>query len=209
MKKVLFPLFFFVSIIYIGYEHLDEVELNLKLIRDPAQTVLNSNYPKNNVVFTFDNETYGKITLYAGYQPEFGFRHILARHTEKYFINFEDKNNVTMFSYDATGRDIIRAIDKFYENCVETGEYNRHSDRNIVYIGLTEINDKRTLCLLVVRKEDKSIVTFYPITEKQQIELDEPDKIPELSEPEVDTAIDENEENTEIDEPELPYYNYD
>lgn len=179
MKKVLFPLLFIISIAYIGYEHWDEVKLNSKLIRDPAKIVLNSNYPENKVIFTFDNETYGKISLYAGYQPDFGFRHILARHTEEYFINFEDKNNATMFADESTGRDIIRAIDKFYKNCVEVENYNTHPDRNIAYVGFTGINDERTLCLLVVRKADSSIVTFYPLTEKKIIELDEPKVIPD------------------------------
>lgn len=207
MKKVLFPLLFIATIAYLGYEHYDEMKLNLKLIRDPADIVLNSNYPKDNVLFTFDNETYGKVTLYAGYQPDFGFRHILARHTEQYFINFDDKNNTTMFPDDATGRDIIRAMNKFYKNCVEIGEYNTHPDRNIAYVGFTEINDERTLCLLIVRKADNSIVTFYPLTEKKLTELEEPDEIQEFNE-ELQEDTNANVEEQPYDEPEVPdnYY---
>lgn len=42
-----------------------------------------------------------------GTEPGYGYRHILARHTSKYFINYDDKNENTLFEDEVRGEDII------------------------------------------------------------------------------------------------------
>lgn len=130
---------------------------------DRADIVLNANVVIDENIETFKNETYGDIQLVAGSEPDFGFRHILARHTKNYFVNFNNKNNNSMFDDEVSGTDLIYGIRDFYEDCVDIESYNRNARRNIAYVGFTEIDGDRLKCLLIVRRENKQIVTFYPL----------------------------------------------
>jgi hypothetical protein len=174
MKKIISPILIIFLISFIGYEHYNQALDNAKLlVYDPAEKVLNANLPNDEILYSFESNHYDKIYLYAGTEEKYGFRHILARHTENYFINFENKNNATMFDNNITGDDLILGIKDFYNHCVDVPPYNNRPDRNIVYIGFANIKDKDIKCLLVVRAKDNSIVTFYPLTEIRENELNE------------------------------------
>ena len=173
-KAVFFLIILFISPFggFIIYEHSEFLIDNTKfLISDPAKSVLNANFPEQDTVYTFQSEVYGKINLFAGTEEKYGFRHILARHTTQYFINYDDKNENTFFDNEVTGGDIIIGIKEFYKHCVDVEPYNNHIDRNIAYVGYTKINGENVKCLLIVRKENKSIVTFYPFKEKREQEI--------------------------------------
>ena len=67
MKKLIFPTLFTISLIYIGYTNRDLIKINKKfLLKDPGEYVLNSNIPKEELIDTFYNPTYGTISLRAG-----------------------------------------------------------------------------------------------------------------------------------------------
>ncbi len=137
---------------------------------DPADMVLNANLPDTTTIAVFESDVYPTIYLKAGRDESWGFRHILARHTTQYFINFDNKNYTTMFDNDVTGSELINAIEDFYKHCVDVNvpDYNRRLGRNNVYLGWTEINDEKVKCLLVVNRDEETITTFYPFIEKEE-----------------------------------------
>jgi hypothetical protein len=172
MKKAITPMLIILILGQFGYVHKDYIIDNTKfLIHNPAEDVLNSNVPERDSITSYNNEVYGAIKLFAGTDSLYGLRHILARHTSKYFINFKNKNKETLFADDVTGKDIMLGIDEFYKNCIVIGPYNRSPERNISYVGFTEINNKRLKCLLVVRKLTNEIVTFYSINEVSEEDI--------------------------------------
>ncbi len=171
---------------FIGYEHSEPVIDQAKIyIDNPADYVLNANVPADEIVYTFDSEIHGKLNLPAGIEEKYGLRHILARHTENYFINFDNKNNATMFDDDISGRELIYGLEKFYENCVDVVKYNNRLERNTVYIGYTKFKETKDFqkCLLVVRTETNEVVTFYPIDESEEFEQRLLEQIEETYEP--------------------------
>jgi len=172
MSKLVFPILFFILLGNTVYEHKKELlELPKLLEQDPAEYVLNSNIPDDKTLTTFQNDIYGTIELKVGNEATFGFRHILARHTEKYFINYKDKNNATEFPSNVSGRELVKAIDDFYEHCVDAQFYNRNNRwRNLVFVGFTVIDTTKYKCLMVINKEHKTITTFYPIGNKEDVE---------------------------------------
>ncbi len=200
MKKVIFPFLFILSIGFIGYEHRDIVQELPEIIKeDPAEYVLNSNIPEAEVISIFNSKHYGEIELDAGEEASYGIRHILARHTTQYFINFDDKNNASFFPSDIDGKDLIKMIDYFYDHCISIPAYNRKTDKNIVYLGFSKINDKEFECLLVVNKQKESITTFYPV-----------DDIDKLTIYQVQTQIEEDIDPDFEPEPDIDdYYYYD
>ncbi len=158
---------------FIGYEHSAPIAEQLKIYwKDPAEHVLNANVPADEIVYSFDSKIHGKIYLQAGIEENYGLRHILARHTQNYFINFKNKNNATMFDSNISGRELIYGLEKFYQNCVDVVKYNNKIERNSVYIGYTRFrkDGDYVKCLLVVRTESNEIVTFYPIDETEEFE---------------------------------------
>ncbi|MCF6366631.1 MAG: hypothetical protein L3J35_10565 [Bacteroidales bacterium] len=172
MKKVISPLLIIVLLGFVGYEHYEHVlDYSKLIIQNPAKAVLNANLPKEEDIYTFDNDVYGTIYLDAGTEPTYGLRHILARHTKQFFINYEDKNNSTMFSEDLSGNEIILGIKEFYEHCIDVDAYNRSINRNIAYVGFTVLNNEKVKCLLIVRKNTKQIITFYPFNEIREQEV--------------------------------------
>jgi len=118
-----------------------------------------------NVPFQILDYVIPNISLLAGKKESFGFRHILARHTKRYFVDYNDKNNSTLFADDVTGRDIIRGIESFYENCVDVPAYNREPRNNAVYVGYSDINGTNIKCLLIIKTTTHQIVSFYPFKE--------------------------------------------
>jgi hypothetical protein len=152
----------------ITYQNKDEIVTQTKfLFSDPAQAVLNANLPEEDTIYRFQSPNYEEIVLTAGTEKDYGFRHILARHTEDYFINFDDKNNATMFDKDVSGKDLVIGIEEFYKHCVEVSEYNTNPNENTSYVGFTEIDDKLVKCLLIIKTTNKQIVTFYPFVEEE------------------------------------------
>lgn len=167
MKKVISPILIIVLLGFISYDHKDQIIENAKyLLNNPAEEVLNANIPENDTVEVFESSDYGKIALLAGTEEDYGLRHILARHTSNYFVNFKNKNNATQFDDDISGKDILKGIDYFLKHCVDVPAYNRERNRNISFIGFTEIGEQRVKCLLIVRRKDHTIVTFYPFVEE-------------------------------------------
>ncbi len=116
------------------------------------------------------NPKYGWIKLYVG-NSRYGFRHILMRHTTRYFRDYPEKNNATMFNQFADGTDIWRGMRQMYEHAALVELYNSAFDRNEVYVGVAQIGGDPERCLLVVRKYDKKIVTFYPLSLKREEDL--------------------------------------
>lgn len=160
---------------FITYDHKEYIVDNTKyVLNSPAEFVLNANVPEQDTIETFESDIYGKIYLLAGTEANYGYRHILARHTSEYFVNFDNKNGATLFDDEVGGNDILLGIKSFYNHCVDVEAYNRRTDRNITYVGYTELNKKKIKCLLVVRKKDKGIVTFYPFNEMSAEELIRP-----------------------------------
>jgi len=173
MKKTLPIIVMFVLVgAYPTYVHKDQIAHTFEeVFSDRADVVLNANVPEVEPIETFKNETHGQIQLLSGKEETSGFRHILARHTKKYFVNFTNKNEKTLFADDVSGTDLIYGIKEFYENCVDIGIYNRSADRNLVFVGFVELNGKNVKCILIVRQENKQIVTFYPFNEVREQEL--------------------------------------
>ncbi len=174
-KKILnFTLFLIIMslsgfIIYDKSEFL--IDNSKALIYDDAKSVLNANIPEQEDITSFESEVYGTIYLSAGTEPKYGFRHILARHTSQYFINYDDKNGATFFDDELTGSDVILGIKEFYKHCVAVEAYNRKPERNITYVGYTTLNNDKVKCLLIVKKDSKEVVTFYPFKKVREEEI--------------------------------------
>lgn len=167
MKKAILPILFLLLLAFVGYEHRDKLDINTNFIlEDQAEYVLNANIPDNEIIDTFYNETYDPIYMPVGIEETYGFRHILARHSINYFVNFSNKNEISLFPDKITGSDLINSLIGFYEHCVDVPLYNRQRARNIVYIGFAKIKDERLKCLLIVRQENRQVVSFYPFDEK-------------------------------------------
>jgi hypothetical protein len=141
------------------------------LLHDPSEKVLNANTSEKDTIISFHHAVHGTIHLLVGTEKGYGLRHILARHTNKYFVNFDDKNKNTLFTDDVNGKEVISAMQEFYKHCVDIGIYNRRADRNIAYVGFVKIKGKDIKCLLIVRKLSKEIVTFYPFNEVREQEI--------------------------------------
>lgn len=175
IKKAILPVFVLLLLAFIVYEHIDEFNIN-KIkhsfnFEDKAEYVLNANIPNEELIDSFYNETYEPIYLPVGIQEDYGFRHILARHTVNYFVNFANKNKNSLFPDEIKGADLIDGIIEFYEHCVDVPRYNRGVTRNMVYIGFTEIKGERIKCLLIVREANRQIVSFYPFKEDSRRNL--------------------------------------
>lgn len=166
MKKIILPFLLVLTFGFIGYEHYDEVLIFTKdIVKNPENRILNANTDEDEIIEKFYNDIYGELVLTAGKETEMGFRHILARHTTEYFINFDDKKISNSFPNEATPRDIIKAIRIFYNNCVDVPKYlNSTANNKTAYIGLTTINGEKIKCLLIVGDNGK-IITFYPYNE--------------------------------------------
>ena len=170
MKKVVVVLFI-VGLLgaYPAYVHKDFLLNRFEnVVSDRADEVLDANTPDDKIIEVFENETHGKITLVAGTEEFHGFRHILARHTKKYFINFERKNNTSHFdeSIEVTGTDIIYALEHFYANCVDVKKYS-NKNGNLSYLGFVNIKGERVKCMLIVKERTNEITTFYPYNERK------------------------------------------
>jgi len=162
-------------VLVVGYDHKEYLEDNVKyIINNPADEVLNANIPEEEILCTFKSETYGEIILQAGVEENYGLRHILARHTTNFFINFDDKNNSSMFYDEITGKELLLGLDEFVKHCVDVPKYSNNKSDNLVYIGFTKIGGERIKCLLIVMSDTKSIVTFYPFEENTTQDLPEP-----------------------------------
>ena len=170
MKKAFSILVLFVMVgAHPAYVYKDKITHKIEdTFSDRADHVLNANVLEEESIEVFKNETYGQIQLLAGTEKDFGFRHILARHTKNYFVNYDNKNENSFFDDEVSGTDLIYGIKQFYENCIDVELYNTRSHRNIAYLGYTELDGKRIKCLLAVRKETMEIVTFYPFDEERR-----------------------------------------
>ena len=157
---------------YPSYLHQDLLVHKAKsIISDQAEHVLNANVSESDTIRTFMSETFGKLTLLTGTEDDYGFRHILARHTNKYFTNYDNKNDKSLFSDDLDGNDLLFAMEQFYKHSVDIGIYNRRSERNLVFVGFVELKGVRTKCLMAVRKSDMNIITFYPFNKRRETEV--------------------------------------
>lgn len=171
MKKIFISLLF-IGLVGTGFVYKDTIiDKTEYLITDPAEIALHANTSQSDTVEKFESEIYGKIHLLVGKEETFGFRHILARHTTQYFVDFENKNGASMFDSDLEAEDILIGIKHFLEHCVEVQAYNSSNERNIAYVGFAKFNDEYVKCLLIVREEDKGIVTFYPFTREREQEM--------------------------------------
>lgn len=91
---------------YVGYDNRQVVSDEVKfLFNNKAEKVLNANLAEKTEILIYENETFGKAILYAGTEPEYGLRHILARHTKNYFVNYQNKNQNTLFDEKMTAKD--------------------------------------------------------------------------------------------------------
>jgi hypothetical protein len=188
MRKIISPILILLLSGFIVYDNQDYILDNAKFVlKDPAEKILNANVPERDTIETFYTQAYGTIILFAGLEDDYGFRHILARHTDNYFINYDNKNNNTLFPRYVSGKDIILGIKEFYDNCVDVEAYNRRFDKNEVYLGYTTIQDKRIKCLLVVRKENNEIITFYPFKRRRELEI-----LEEIRAKEIEKEIERN-----------------
>ncbi len=157
---------------YVGYDNRQMLADEAKfLFSNPAEKVLNANLEEKTTIFIYEHEVFGRAILYAGTEPEYGLRYILARHSNKYFVNYKDKNKNTLFPDEFTAKDIVLGLKDFYDNCVDIGLYNRRNERNMVFIGFMKMKKKRVKSLLVVRRETREIVTFYPFNEVREEEI--------------------------------------
>jgi len=159
-------------IAFLGYEHHEKVVDQAKmLVHNPAELVLNANLPAEEEMYSFDSEVYGEMYLYAGTEPKYGLRHILARHTSKYFVNYDDKNGATLFEDEVSGGDLILGIKDFYKHCVDVDAYNRKIGSYKAYVGYATLANKKVKCLLIVKESNKSIITFYPFKKLKEAEI--------------------------------------
>lgn len=153
---------------YIGFNRLTSNEPE-----EPSTVdyVLYANNPDTTLLEVFSHPVYGPAKLYSGLTEKNGFRHILAVHTEDYFINYNDKNDRTLFKKGIEGEEILKGIEEFYLHCVKVDVYNRKPRENTTYIGFTQLDSVHTLCLLAVEKKTNRILTFYPLNDITEEDL--------------------------------------
>ncbi len=140
--------------------------------QDLGTYVENKSVPEDELLDSIYNPKYGWVKLYVG-NNYYGFRHILKRHTLNYFSDYYNKNNATLFNKYVSGTEIWKAIREVYQNAALVELYNSAFNRNEVYIGIAQIGGKYERCLLVVRKTDKHIITFYPLSLQREQKLRE------------------------------------
>lgn len=121
---------------------------------DPA-VVLNYTEPaKDKIISEFKNNNSEKIYLKAG-NDEFGFNHILKRHSSSYFT--ENKQKGSLFPSGTTGKQIIKGIEETYKN----GEKDpKGYGRKIVLQHVQNLNGKKGKYRLVI-SENNEVITFF------------------------------------------------
>lgn len=172
-KKLSYSLAFaaIASMIWVGYANFDLLLRNRSLSDSTIEYVMYANNPDTVLLHTFKHPVYGNAKLYAGTEDNTGLRHILAVHTEKYFINYSAKNEQTLFADDVEGVDILKGLENFFKHCIKVDVYNRKRNENTTYIGFAEIRGVPTRCLLAVETRTGKILTFYPLNDIQESDL--------------------------------------
>ena len=155
----------------IGYYNYDTFfdtgQLNNKMI----EYVLYANTPDSVLLHTFEHPVYGKATLHVGNEADTGLRHILARHTTGYFINYNRKNPKTLFDDQLYGLDILKGLEDFFKHSIKVDVYNRKRRENTTYIGFADMKGVATRCLMAVETQTGKIITFYPLNGIEEKDL--------------------------------------
>ena len=160
-----------------------------KVFIDPnasiCEKVNDYNTSEDEIIKSYDTDL-GHFVLKVGNKEHYGLRHILARHTNNCFPNFHKAR--TRFDDFVTANLIVNNyLDYFLNHCVEVYLQKKNPNDNTrdVYLGyipethkireiyggvVIEVN-RPVRCLLVVRHSDNSIITFYPLTKENELNM--------------------------------------
>ena len=136
-----------------------------------CEKVNDYNTPEDEIIKIYD--TYlGHFILKVGNKEHYGLRHILARHTNYCFPNYNKAR--TLFDDDITVKEIVNDINYFLHHCVEVymQKKNPYDENRQVCLGYIQHNGYLIRCLLVYKigYEELSIITFYPYTKEAELE---------------------------------------
>ncbi len=138
-----------------------------------VRLLLKANSKKFDTVagFIIESEPPDYFVLKAGNKEHYGLRHILARHTRKYFPDYYKAR--TLFDDDLTANDIVEKLDYFFDHCVKVylQKKDPYNDSRGVCLGYIKHNGRLIRCLLVYRTSDNSIITFYPLTKQNELNM--------------------------------------
>ncbi len=134
------------------------------------QKIKDNNTPEFEVIDTYYSDL-GKFILKAGNKKNYGLRHILARHTRRYYPDY--RKAISLFDDDITANDIVEKLDYFFDHCVKVYLQKKapYNDSRGVCLGYIKHNGRLIRCLLVYRTSDNSIITFYPLTKQNELNM--------------------------------------
>ncbi len=137
---------------------------------DLYERLKDANTSEHEIIKTY-NSPLGKFRLKAGNKEHYGLRHILARHTRNYFPDYNKAQ--TLFDDHITPDLIVGSLDYFVNYCVEVylQKKDPYDESRGVCLGYIIHKGHLIRCLLVYRKSDKSIITFYPLTKENELEM--------------------------------------
>jgi hypothetical protein len=123
---------------------------------DPALVLSHIKTPEDKVITEIQNHHDETIFLKAG-NEKFGFNHILKRHSDDYFKDFDQKGK--LFPTGTTGKQIIKGIETVYK----FGEPDKkaYGDKKVLHREVTINGEKATYRL--VMNDQNEVITFYKI----------------------------------------------
>lgn len=136
---------------------------------DWGEYVIDESVPEDEVVkeFFVNGKTF---FLFTGKQFEnttkgYGLRHILCRHSEDYFKDFDYKENIALFPANTNVEQIIDGIEEVlkYGRVSEPDKSENYTVEYKIFMNNEEVDYK-----VVIRKSDNSIVTFFKIVIQPQ-----------------------------------------
>ncbi len=146
------------------------LESPVSVEKDIYEQLQDANTPESEEIESY-NSILGVFTLKAGNKQHYGLRHILARHTTNYFPSYYKARS--LFDDDITANELVNSLDYFFDHCVEVylQKKDPNDDSRGVCLGYIKHNGHLIRCLLVYRKSDNSIITFYPLTKQNELNM--------------------------------------
>ena len=121
---------------------------------DPAIVLTYTEPAKDEIISEIENDNSEKIYLKAG-NDEFGFNHILKRHSDSYFAETEQKGS--LFPSGTTGKQIIQGIEEVYKNG-EKDPKGYGSKKVLQHV--QDLNGEKGKYRLVIG-ENNEVITFF------------------------------------------------
>ncbi len=146
------------------------LELPVSVEKDIYKELQSPSTSEYEEIRTYNSEL-GYFVLKAGNKKHYGLRHILARHTRDYYPGY--RKAISLFDDDITANELVKSLDYFFDHCVEVylQKKDPYDDSLGVCLGYIKHNGRLIRCLLVYRKSDNSIITFYPLTKQNELNM--------------------------------------